>query len=454
MGGIFINYRRNREHVRFVQKLHDRLVEFLGEGQAFLDKPAIDVGEDFRHVLEERLLDSEVVIAVIHQEWVAELDNEGKDWVREELELALRHQKKIIPLLLDGVKMPTAAVLPESICEVAYRQAHEVHVASCDHDLDALVEKLELFVAPPWKQPGDPKNVASTPPRGWVGYLVGSLTLGALVVPMWFLPDLASAREVAIDVSLWLLALMLAPLTAILVMFLSRRPVNVAEERVHDMPLGKYYTRVAGPLGILAVLVVLSMILASPVTSGALPFLLFIVIIATAYVVVTILGQRKEEERRETEWPQRLREPVRAAVVRQELSRLERLVRRPTSRPTWALRLRANWHLQHLNAAGTALFKDAERGRWRWLTADHPWLLCLSAVWVAGTVGLMTAAALPRLVVWVPVIVAAFAYGVAAMTVELAYRRQRRQRREVAEEVRDHTGRIEERLKELRSRRG
>lgn len=86
--------------------------------------------------------------------------------------------------------------------------------------------------------------------------------------------------------------------------------------------------------------------------------------------------------------------------------------------------------------------------------ADHPWLFNFSAVWVAGSVGLMAAAALPRLAVWLPVIAAAFACGVAAVTAELAYRRQRAQRREVAEEVHDHTDRIEERLEDLRNRRG
>lgn len=454
MGGIFINYRRSDEHVRFVRQLRDRLVGAFGEGQVFLDESSIDVGEDFRPVLKGRLADANVVIAVIHQEWVTELDPNGKDWVREELELALEHDTKIIPLLLDGVRAPTAAVLPPSIREVAYRQAHEVHDASCEHDINALIGKLELVLARPWKPSGEPADVASTPPRGGAGYLAGGLALGALVAPALFLPDLTSAREVAVDVSLWLLMLMLAPLTAVLVMFLSRRPINVAEESVHDMPLGTYYARVAGPLGVLAVLLVGSMILGSPVAPSAIPFLIFIVVIATIYLVARIRKQHKDEEKRKSKWPQRLREPVHAAPVRQELARLGQHVRRPTSRPTWDLRIRAGWHLRHLRAAGDVLVKDAERGRWRWLMADHPWLLNFSAVWVTGSVGLMAAAALPRLAVWLPVIAAAFACGVAAVTAELAYRRQRAQRREVAEEVHDHTDRIEERLEDLRNRRG
>lgn len=454
MGGIFINYRRGRGHARFVREFRGRLVDFFGEGQVFLDEPAIDVGEDFRRALEKRLADAEVVIAVIHPEWVADLDREGKDWVREELELGLRDEKKLVPLLLDGVTMPTAAALPESIRELAYRQAHKVHdTASWKDDVEALIGDLERDVAS-WDR-GEPEGFEPTPPRGWVGYLAAVLALVALVAPAWFLPDLTSARELAVDLSLLMLVLMLAPLAAISMMSMFQRPVALAEERVHDIPLGTYYLRVAAPLGLLGVVLIASMILSLPVAPEVIPVLIFIIVIATVFLVVLIREQRKKEERRENEWPQRVPEPVRAAPVRQELARLERKIKEwPRHRPTRDLCLRAASQLRHLQAAGAVLSEHAARGRWRWLLAEHPWVVSFFAVWMAGSVGLMAAAALPRLAIWPPVIVAAFACGVAAATTEVAYRRQCRQLGKVAQEVHDHACRIEQQLRDLRSRRG
>ncbi|MGQ0777495.1 MAG: toll/interleukin-1 receptor domain-containing protein [Pseudonocardiales bacterium] len=454
MGGIFINYRRRGEGASFTQKLRDRLVAYFGEGQVFLDRHSIDVGEDFRDELTERLRDSEVVIAIIHQKWLTEFGRSGKDWVLEELELALKHQKKIIPLLLNGVQAPTPAAWPPSIREVAYRQAHEIRDESWEHDIEALVQKLELVLASPW-EPGEPESVAPTPPRRWIGYLAAGLTVGGLVAPVWFLPDHASAREFVAYLVPWLMTLMLAPLIMVFLMFLFKKPLYITDQSLQDMPPNKYYPRVAAPAGVLLTLFSVSWIISGPVAPEVIPILIFMALLGTTYVVVKIRNNFKDEERREKNWPQRLPEPVHAAPVRMELARLERQVRDwPRHRPTRELLHRAEWQLEHLRAAGAALCTDAARGRWRWLMADHPWAFSCYTVWVAGSVGLMTAAALARLVLWLPVIVALFACGIAAATAEFAYRRARWQRTEVAEQVRDHTGRIGKQLTELRSRRG
>jgi hypothetical protein len=454
VGGIFINYRRHPERDWFVRTLRDRLADYFGEGQVFLDNSSIDVGEDYRSALRARLLDAEVVIAVIHREWVAELRADGLDWVREELELALEHQKKIIPLLLDGVPAPDPTTLPSSIHQVAYKQAHQVHDRSWNADIVALIHKLTPFVASTW-EPGEPENVAPARPCGWVGFLVGALALGVFVAPVLFLPDDTAAREVAVIGSLWLLALMLPPLIATLAVFLVRKPVNVIEYNLHDMPLRAYYARVFAPFSVLLLLLSGSYVTAGGPPPEVIPFLISIVIFVTLYVVVILRKQRKDEEQRETQWPQRMPEPVRAAPARQELSRLQRRITGwPHHRATRELCDRADWHLRHLRSARLALGADARRGRWSWLMADHPVLLGCYAAWVGGAVGLLTAAALPRLVLWVPAIAAGYACAVAAATAEIAYRHQRWRRTRVADEIDGHADRIEQNLMTLRGRRG
>ncbi|HSV66345.1 MAG TPA: hypothetical protein VLJ59_10630 [Mycobacteriales bacterium] len=229
-------------------------------------------------------------------------DHTRKDWVCEELKLALQHKKEIIPLLLNGTPPPTAAELPPSIHKLAYQQGHRVYDESSKDDIEALIEKLELSVAPTWARSA-PESIAHTPPRGRAGYLAAGLALGGLLAPFWLVPDQTSARKAAVSLALWSLALLLAPLAAVLGTFLTKKPVNLAEQSVHDMPAGGYFARVAGPLGVLGVLLTLSFLVGQPVSPSVVPFLIFIVIIVTVYLVVLIRNQLKNEEKRRRSGP-------------------------------------------------------------------------------------------------------------------------------------------------------
>ncbi|MGH3899477.1 MAG: toll/interleukin-1 receptor domain-containing protein [Pseudonocardiaceae bacterium] len=112
MGGIFISYRRGG-HIDVVLALGRRLVESFGSDQVFLDTESLRPGDRFSGKLEKAVLDSAVVLAVIHAQWLSECNENGvrrldepDDWVRKELELAVQSGKKIIPILLDETPMP------------------------------------------------------------------------------------------------------------------------------------------------------------------------------------------------------------------------------------------------------------------------------------------------------------------------------------------------------------
>jgi len=154
MGGIFISYRRGG-HIDVVSSLGDRLAEYFGCDQVFLDISSIRLGARFPDVLKERLHDSEVVLAVIHAQWFTECNANGirrlddkEDWVRQELEIALQADKKIIPILLDEVPTPGADELPESIRDVSTRQAHRIRAGSRDSDIEELISQVHNDVAP------------------------------------------------------------------------------------------------------------------------------------------------------------------------------------------------------------------------------------------------------------------------------------------------------------------
>lgn len=444
MGGIFINYRRNPDRNAFVRALRDRLVEEFGEGQVFLDERSIDLGEEYPDVLRDRLLDADVVVAVIHPEWVADLRPTGRDWVREELELALEHRVRVIPLWLAGVRDDMFPTLPNSL-QLARRQAFQISDSAwTQSDFTAFVEELHHFVRPDW-DPGEPTDVPPTPPRPWAGPVAVLLAALAFLTPVVFPPG----DEVAWDLTAWSLLLMVAPPATALVMAAVRRPVHRMERNTHEMPLRQYYARVAAPLGLMGVLLTLTMITGSGPFPAVLPLLVFIALVATVGLVGVIRKEQKAELLRDEQWPQRLTGPVRPAPVRGELARFERRVTGwPKYRSTRDLRDRADWHAAHLRAAADTLRGDGERGRWSWVTADHPALLAGYGLWVGGTLGLLAGLTVRALVVG-----AVVAGALAAVTGEVMYRRQRRQREAVAKEITEETNDVDAKLTELRERR-
>lgn len=444
MGGIFINYRRNPGRNGFVSALRDRLVDEFGEGQVFLDERSIDLGDEYPDVLRARLLDADVVVAVIHPGWVADLRATGRDWVREELELALRHGKHVVPLWLDGVRDEEFPALPE-VLRLARRQAFRMSgTAWTEADFTAFVVELRHFVRPTWK-PDEPANLATTPPRRWAGPVALLLAAPVFAAPLVFPLEDGDG----LDLAIWSLLLMPAPPMAAVLMLLARRPVRAVERNVHDMPLRQYYARIAAPLGIMIVLLTVTAITAGEPSPDVVPLLVFVVIVATVYLVNLIRTQQKDALLRDEQWPQRLPEPVRPAPVRGELARFERRVTGwPAYRATRELRDRADWHAVHLRRAAEVLSEDGARGRWRWLTADHPVVLAAYGMWVAGTLGLLAGVSVRALLAG-----AAIASALAVVTLEATYRHQRWQRAAVAAETEAHTDEVTAKLAELRGRR-
>jgi TIR domain len=90
-GKIFINYRRG-DDPGFTGRLFDRLQDAFEPEQLFLDVDNIAPGVDFVRVLNDRVADSDVVLAVIGKNWLAAHDLSGArrlddpgDFVRIEL---------------------------------------------------------------------------------------------------------------------------------------------------------------------------------------------------------------------------------------------------------------------------------------------------------------------------------------------------------------------------------
>jgi tetratricopeptide (TPR) repeat protein len=91
-----------------------------------MDIDSIDLGEDFGEKINKVVGECDVLLALIGRHWLTVTDSEGRrrledpaDWVRVEIQAALDHNVRVIPVLVQGVSMPSAEDLPEQIAALA-----------------------------------------------------------------------------------------------------------------------------------------------------------------------------------------------------------------------------------------------------------------------------------------------------------------------------------------------
>lgn len=157
---IFINYRRD-DDPGFTDRLQECLAESFSADQLFMDIDSIEPGLDFRRVLEEQVKSCDVFLAVIGPRWLEARDAEGNrrlddpdDYVRMEIELALKLEKRVIPVLVNKADMPSVDELPDSLKALAAR--HAVQLARGTRFKDdaralarTITKALDKHVPPP-----------------------------------------------------------------------------------------------------------------------------------------------------------------------------------------------------------------------------------------------------------------------------------------------------------------
>jgi hypothetical protein len=144
MPRIVISYRRS-DTAAMAGRIFDQLTAHHGNEAVFIDIDKVPIGSDFRSYIRRTLLRADVLLAVIGPNWPgANADGtarirEEADPVRVEIETAFERQIPIIPVLIDGTRMPDSADLPASFVNFAYLNAAEV---SSGRDFRMHMERL------------------------------------------------------------------------------------------------------------------------------------------------------------------------------------------------------------------------------------------------------------------------------------------------------------------------
>lgn len=114
-----------------------------------MDVSGIEPGRDFRKAIDESVATCSILLAVIGKNWLEASDATGhrrlddeNDFVRIELASALRRDIPVVPVLVQGVKMPQADQLPDDLKDLAYRNALELTHVRWKSDVQVLIQAL------------------------------------------------------------------------------------------------------------------------------------------------------------------------------------------------------------------------------------------------------------------------------------------------------------------------
>jgi flagellar biosynthesis GTPase FlhF len=194
-GRIFINYRREDSRAD-ARSVYQRLERAFGKSRLFMDVDTIQKGRDFTKVLDEHLAQSDVVLAIIGSRWLTAQDESGtrrlddpEDFVRVEIARALKRDIAVIPVLVDGARMPKASELPDDLKPLSRRQASIVTHENFGSDVEALAGDLKSMQQPRAR-------------RRWLGGAIAAALLLAIAgygVSAWIEAERESARQAALE---------------------------------------------------------------------------------------------------------------------------------------------------------------------------------------------------------------------------------------------------------------
>ena len=150
---LFICYRRE-ETAAHAGRLYDALAARFGDRNVFMDIE-LEPGIDFVDRITQVVGACHVLLVIVGPSWAtlsngedrARLSNED-DFVRLEVETALRRPEvRVIPLLVDGARMPYSDELPEPVRALTRRNAVELSDLRWRYDVGRLMETLEELLA-------------------------------------------------------------------------------------------------------------------------------------------------------------------------------------------------------------------------------------------------------------------------------------------------------------------
>jgi len=152
MPKIIISYRRSDSDA-IAGRIRDRLVSDYGRNSIFMDIDNIPFGTDFREHIQKAIAQNDLLLAIVGPKWSgvakggrARIDDE-MDLVRIEIETAMKEGIPVIPVLVNGAKMPKPEELPASLKDFSFKNAADVDTGRDFHQhMDRLVRSINKLL--------------------------------------------------------------------------------------------------------------------------------------------------------------------------------------------------------------------------------------------------------------------------------------------------------------------
>jgi len=117
--------------------------------EVFLDVDNIGVGENFEEAVQRTLAKVSHVFVLIGPQWLGPAGASSRarifdsdDMVAQETRIALHSKVMIVPILLDGARMPHPSELPDELHQLSKINAFALRTDHFDEDMDNLLDVL------------------------------------------------------------------------------------------------------------------------------------------------------------------------------------------------------------------------------------------------------------------------------------------------------------------------
>jgi hypothetical protein len=174
MPKIIISYRR-ADTLDIAMRIRDQLSLRYGRESVFTDIDSIPIGSDFLEHISSEIATCDVLLAIVGPNWLSGgrehtsgIESET-DYVRLEIESALKQRISVVPIVVSGARMPQPSELPDAIRSFAHRNAATVDSGlNFQTDVDRLARSLDKLILAKQPLPDIPRGAASEPPRAIV----------------------------------------------------------------------------------------------------------------------------------------------------------------------------------------------------------------------------------------------------------------------------------------------
>jgi hypothetical protein len=149
MSKIFISYRRD-DSSGYAQAIYRELVLRFSKDRVFMDVDTVQPGVDFMRAIEKAVSECDVLLALIGKRWAnvgssaTSRLHDPNDFVRLEISTALARDIRVIPVLVDGMTMPTEETLPTPLKALTRRNAMEISHTRFGYGVERVVSAVRL----------------------------------------------------------------------------------------------------------------------------------------------------------------------------------------------------------------------------------------------------------------------------------------------------------------------